>query len=347
MTNETVAQLAVGEQQLDVADRVGDVPRPHPERHSALKFLDFIFEGVVGGYAEFRFFGAGLKPKVVDESAHHLLPIEHDWVEKEILSRSGRQMITVGPAPRFQTPPRGKGGKDQDVLQTSCIWADLDFKHYKGGAIEVIQRIRDFPLRPSVVINSATGDTFISSFTPPYKQTSLPLWDRMIRGLRDALDADATINLSRVMRLPGTPNIKHPDAPVMCELCDEDSSWLRYHPDEVLGAIEQAASLKHSGPEIISGSLAAKLPADWKFSPSELRRRGVPEAVRTAIYTGQRTIQTGSHAGRSDDDRAEISGSPAPSSKRDSASKRSKPSSVASRVGAAVSGAETTRREIP
>jgi len=302
MTEQTVSQVADDRQQHSESAVTASHVQLALECHTALQFLDFIFEGVVGGYAEFRFFGSGLKPKVVDESAYHLLPIEHDWVEKEILSRSGRQMITVGPAPRFQTPLRGKAGKDQDVLQVSCIWADLDFKHYKGGAIEVIQRIRDFPLRPSVVVNSGYGRHVYFVFHTPLQTNALPLWDKMIRGLRDALDADATINLSRVMRLPGTPNIKYPDAPVMCDLCDEDSSWLRYHPDEVLGAIEQAASVKHSDPEIINGSLAAKLPADWKFSPSELRRRGVPEAVRTAIYTGQRTIRTGQHAGRSDDE---------------------------------------------
>lgn len=231
-----------------------------------------------------------------------LLPIEHVWVEQEILSRSGRQMITVGPAPRFQAPARGKAGKDQDVLQASCIWADLDFKHFKGGAIEVIQRVRDFPLRPSVVVNSGYGRHVYFVFHNPLQTSALPLWDKMIRGLRDALDADATINLSRVMRLPGTLNIKYPDAPVMCELSDDDSSWLRYHPDEVLGAIEQAAKLKHSDPEVVSRIAGAKLPADWRFSPAELLKRGVPKAVRSAIYTGQRTIQTGPHAGRSDDE---------------------------------------------
>jgi hypothetical protein len=305
MTDKTVSQVAAGGQHQNPSIRAGDVVAVSADpRASALKFLDFIFADVVGGYVEFRFFGAGPKPKVVDQSAYRLLPLEHEWVEQEILPRSGRQMITVGPAPRFQAPQRGKAGKDQDDCQVSCVWADLDFKQYQNGAMDVVRRIADFPLRPSVVINSGYGRHVYFVFRTPLQANSLPLWDKIIRGLRDALDSDATINLSRVMRLPGTLNIKYPDAAVMCELNEEDSSWLRYHPDEVVDAIEQVNTLKRSGPAVALQSLDAKLPADGTVSLGDLHRRNVPYDLKVAIVSGKRTIRTGVNAGRDDDDSA-------------------------------------------
>lgn len=265
---------------------------------AALKFLDFIFEGAGGGFVEFRYFGSGPKPKVVDQPTYLKLPLDRDRVIREVLTRNGRQMITVGVAPRFQRPERGKAGKDQDVASVTCVWADLDYKHAQGGALEVARRVRDFPLRPSIVINSGYGKHVYFVFGAPLRDSRLPDWDQMIRGLRDALKADSTINPSRVMRLPGTLNIKR-EPPVPCEICEEESSWLRYSIEEVQGAIEESRR---------RWSLIPGQPHEQKVQQAgaliDLLKRGVPEDVRRAIVTGERVIKTGLSAGRSDDSSA-------------------------------------------
>jgi hypothetical protein len=290
MRTENLAQPAEGWQppiSIDTADEV-----------AAFKFLDFVFEGVRGGFVEFRYFGAGPKPKVVDQSSYLKLPLDRERITTEVLSRNGRQMITVGPAPRVETPQRGKAGKDQDVISTTCIWADLDFKQAEGGAIEVIRRIRKFPLRPSIVINTGYGRHVYFVFNRVLRAEDLPDWDEMIKGLRDALRGDATINLSRVMRLPGTLNIKQESA-VPCEICEEDSSWVRYSVEEVKEAIAEGLRYWSKGP---TGTRKEQITQAHILI--DLHRRRVPEEVRRAVLTGERTIRTGINAGRSDDESA-------------------------------------------
>lgn len=288
MRTENVSQPLEGWQppvSIDTADEV-----------AAFKFLDFVFEGLRGGFIEFRYFGAGPKPKVVDKSSYLKLPLDRERIITDVLSRNGRQMITVGPAPRVETPQRGKSGKDQDVISTTCIWADLDFKQAEGGAIEVIQRIRRFPLRPSIVINTGYGRHVYFVFNRVLRAEDLPEWDEMIKGLRDALRGDSTINLSRVMRLPGTLNIKQEYA-VPCEICEEDSSWLRYSIEEVKAAIAEGLRYWSKGP---TGTRKEQL--SQANILLDLHRRGVREDLRRAVLTGERTIRTGINAGRSDDE---------------------------------------------
>lgn len=274
------------------------VPQPDSiGQDSALKFLDLIFSTISGGFIEFRYFGAGQKPKVVDQSTYLPLPMDRDRVAVEVLARNGRQMITVGPAPRCRVPPKGHEGKDQDVLEVGCIWADLDYKHAKEGAIEVVERIRAFPLRPSIVVNSGYGRhiyfVFHSSFRD--RDGTLSVWKELICGLRDVLHGDAVINPSRVMRLPGTFNLKE-EQPVPCELCEELSSWTRYSVEEVRAAIGAAKSSAEA-PAAASQEVRPPSPA-----LTDLRRRGVPESVLRSIVTGERRIRTGVNAGRSDDE---------------------------------------------
>ncbi|MDT5061153.1 MAG: putative primase/helicase [Acidobacteriota bacterium] len=290
MRTENVSQPLEGWQPSVSIDTTDEV--------AAFKFLDFVFEGIRGGFIEFRYFGAGLKPKVVDQSSYLKLPLDRERVTTEVLSRNGRQMVTVGPAPRVEAPQRGKAGKDQDVISTTCIWADLDFKQAEGGAIEVVQRLRRFPLRPSIVVNSGYGRHVYFVFNRVLRAGDLPEWDEMIKGLRDALRGDSVINLSRVMRLPGTLNIKQEFA-VPCEICEEDSSWLRYSVEEVKAAIEEGLRYWSKGP---TGTRKEQLSQANMLL--DLHRRGVPEEVRRAVLTGERTIRTGINAGRSDDESA-------------------------------------------
>jgi len=215
-----------------------------------------------------------------------------------VLSRNGRQMITFSPAPRLLIPERGKEGRDQDCVSTTCVWADLDYKQAAGGAIEVIKRIRGFPLRPSVVVNSGFGQHVYYVFNRHLGVTDLIMWEKTIRALRDALGGDAVINISRVMRLPGTLNIKQPH-PLPCEINEEDSSWVRYSVEEVRGAIEEVLSREHEKAQE-RGETGGR--TDWPWLEMELRRRGVPADMREAIESGQRTIRTGVNAGRSDDE---------------------------------------------
>jgi hypothetical protein len=238
----------------------------------AFKFLDFIFEGIGDGFVEFQFLSAGRKPKLVDKSAYLTLPLDRERLRDEVMGRNGQRMVTVGVAPRCRVPERGRAGRNQDVIQVGCIWANLNNEKAPGGAIEIISRIKNFPLRPSVVINSGYGYHVYFVFRALLKAMDLLVWNELARGLRAALQVGPAASLSEVMRLPGTLNIKE-EHPVPCEICEEDSSWTRYTVEEVSEAIRKNSL------EVI--------PRETSLSNDELRRRGLGADVIESIITGR------------------------------------------------------------
>ncbi len=307
MSFQTLPQLAHGEQ----------------EENSTCKFLDFIFAGHRQGFVEFRYFSAGV-PKINDSPDFFPLPLDRQIVERQVLPRSGRQMVTVGLAPRMQPAKKGKAGADADVSEIGCIWSDLDYDKTPGGAIEVVRRVHDLQLRPSVVVNSGYGRHIYYVFNEPLRDTRLLDWQEMIGALRDALGGDAVINASRVLRLPGTLNVKYEHA-VECEICDDDSSWTRYSLDEVKNFLYSAPKIVNAGDGGANGNGNGKKktaivvandsrPLSNASSNSSangisvaaptidaLRARRVPAKVLEAIITGNHTVRTGTNAGRDDD----------------------------------------------
>jgi Domain of unknown function (DUF927) len=214
----------------------------YPADHAAArKFLEFIFSDSAGGFIEFRYFTAGRRPKVTGKSSYYHLPLNYDEALGEVLTRNGQQMITVGLAPRCRVPPKGGVAKSQDVLQVNCLWANLDNRRARGGALEVIKRIHEFPLRPSVTVNSGYGYHLYFVFREPFGGSLLLEWGELMRGLGDALHSPDKIDISQVMRLPGTLNVKEEHL-VPCEVVEEYSAWARYGITEVKSAIEEAAA---------------------------------------------------------------------------------------------------------
>lgn len=266
------------------------------DAEAALRFLDFIFAGVTGGFAEFRYFGAGRRPKKADEPTYLSLPIDRNQLASQVLSRNGTQVITVGLAPRCRVPTRGKPGKDGDITQVNCVWVHLDYNRASRGALEIVQRIRNFPLRPSIIVNSGFGCQMYFVFNSPLSEGRLPEWDDITCGIRDVLQGDMTSDLCRVMILPGTINLEEPQSPRLCSVSDEDSSWTRYSSGELKEAITKACET----PPNVGGSSRRR-----PYSMETLMRRGVAQDVLKAIVTGQRITLTGDatwdladHAGR-------------------------------------------------
>jgi putative DNA primase/helicase len=258
------------------------------DQDAAFKFLDFIFSGVAGAFVEFRYFGPGRKPKVCDTPTYLALPLDRAPAAAEVLHRNGKAGIAVGPAPRCRIPGRGCKARDQDVLQVGCVWANLDYRGADGGAIEVIERVRNFPLRPSVTVNSGYGHHVYFVFHSTLRLGRLIDWSRVTGDLRAALRCEDRVTLSQVMRLPGTLNLEEPH-PVWCEVVDEYSSWTRYGLDEVRAAVEHAQS-------------APSAPADASppLSSDALRRRGVPPEIVSAVVTGRRPSRAVTGAGPED-----------------------------------------------
>jgi uncharacterized protein (DUF927 family) len=289
------------------------------EENSTHKFLDFLFAGHKKGFVEFRYFTKGVPPKINDDPDFFPLPLDPMIIDRQVLSRNGRQMVAFGPAPRMKPAEKKKAGADADVSEISCIWADLDYDKTPGGVIEVVRRVHGLSLRPSIVINSGFGRHVYYAFNEPLHDVQLLDWQEMIIALRDALGGDAVINASRVMRLPGTLNVKY-EPPVETEICLDDSSWTKYSLDEVKNFLYNepkiingvksngngkkttgSANGNHNSTAASSnGSGANSIPVS---SPSidTLRDRRVSGKVVEAIITGKHATRTGGNAGRDDD----------------------------------------------
>jgi hypothetical protein len=242
---------------------------------AARRFLDLLFGELTSGFVEFRFIEPGRKRRAAGRPAYFALPLEYDRVITEVLPRGGTHTITVGLAPRWHVPERGAAGKDHDVLQAGCLWAELKNSRAKGGAVEVLRRVRDFPLRPSVVFSSGVGSHVFFALRESLRGPGLLEWEEVMRGLRGALSGEVADGLSRVVPLPGTPD----GAGVACEVCEEYSSWVRYGLDEV------SAAVSDTPPPAVTASSGPKVSPD--FSADEFRRRGVRAELVEAIITGR------------------------------------------------------------
>jgi hypothetical protein len=266
-----------------------EAPTQPPCQNTTLRFLRFIFEGLPHGYIEFRYFGPGRKLKIVDHPDYINLPLETEYPLDAILRYSGERMITFGPAPRCRIPGRGSRGMDYDILAAGCVWATIENRDEEGGVIEVVGRIRDFPLRPSVVVNSGYGYQVYFALSAPLRAGRLTVWSDLTVGLREALGRDERARLSQVMRLPGTLNVREAH-PVPCEVAEEYSSWTRYSAEEIRAAIEKAR-----GPAPAPGASAggAAPGRGQSLSVDDLRRRGVPQEIINAVITGRNVFRPG------------------------------------------------------
>jgi hypothetical protein len=301
MDKQNLAQPVSGGQEANSLS-----PPFHPD---TFKYLDFVFDGIKGRYVEFFYLKAGKKGKSDGPPDFLHLPLSREAVESLVLRHNGKQGIAVGVAPRFTKPDtRYEAGKNCDVLEVTCIWSDIDFKSARGGAIEVCQRIKSLPLRPSLVVNSGYGRHVYYAFNAVLRGNDLIDWAAMIKRMRDVLQSDSTIDLARRLRLPGTYNVKEA-TPELCHICEEDSSWARYSLDDVRYALQNVPEVRPLRATRRTGGMHALLPDDFPstselqavWTREALKRRGVYKQVVEAIVTGNWTVRTGKNAGRKDD----------------------------------------------
>jgi hypothetical protein len=262
---------------LDAQQNPPGVPA---DLHAAFRFLDLLFTQTPEGFVEFRYFNSGKGRKNTGESTYLNLPLDHEQIQTEVLCRDGQQLIVFGPAARFRALSLGAAGKDHDVLEVGCVWATLEHNRTKGGAIEVLRRLRDFPLRPSVVVSTGFAHQVYFVLREPFRDGGLLEWSELTSGLCLALSAGTPPTLSGIAILPGTTNLQE-SRPVSCGISEEYSSWVPYSSDEVAVALK-AAGGKNSLTAASDGE-----GTDSSHSVEQLRQRGLGAEVIEAIVTGR------------------------------------------------------------
>ena len=117
----------------------------------------------------------------------------------------------------FGLATREGGGTKSHCREIPALWTDIDFKDQPEQ--ESKERLKQFPLQPSAIVESGRGlHTYWLLRDPVNAQVEGVRVEALLRGLSDRLGGDrGACDFSRVMRLPGTPNFKY-TPPRQCEV---------------------------------------------------------------------------------------------------------------------------------
>jgi hypothetical protein len=147
--------------------------------------------------------------------------------------------------PRFSLPMNHSGklagqGTKEHIKEVIAFYADVEAGqdgHKKTSFYqtkeEALKTIRSFKYRPSFIIDSGHGYHCLWLFKEPYilgEDVDLEYYEAMNRGIQKVLKADTTADVTRILRVPGSFNVKDPAHPVKCELVD--NSGARYNLED-------------------------------------------------------------------------------------------------------------------
>lgn len=182
-------------------------PPPQPsDFFSTDKFLRALFEGMEG-FIEFRLISNDGK------RTQHFAPVAEildKWseIEPKLLAANGRGAnIYFGVNPRTE-----KIGDAAHVKECRDLWADLDTKDLAIVKTNYAP-FKGLGLEPSYVVDSGHGFHFHWLLKEPVTPAEA---EKIMREIARVIGGDSTYDAPRVMRLPGTMNMKA--APVPCVL---------------------------------------------------------------------------------------------------------------------------------
>lgn len=181
------------------------------------EFLSALFSRKDGAFMELRLLpepeGNGAVSRFY-ESIDQLI----EALPKTVEQQNGNGVF-VGVCPRSQ-----HDGKKTSVKQVCCLWIDLDAKDFTGGKEEAWQRLCEFPLRPTMITDSGNGYHAYWCLNEPILIQGKPDIHRMEgfnRRLAALLNGDfQSVELARVLRLPGSWNLKDAACPLPVKICE-------------------------------------------------------------------------------------------------------------------------------
>jgi len=193
-----------------------------------------------------------LEQIIATDFLYQLFRDSADYVEiREIGAQGTRQYFLTLDELTTYSPPTTKNiyfgvysrarhsGKTQDCLTTGTIWADYDTGMEDLSVMERVAKVKaklkavGMP-EPSVMISSGNGIHVYWLLQQRAGDEALAI----VKALAVATGSDPrATDKARIMRLPGTWNVKDPANPLQCELLYADYSK-RYTLDELGQALE-------------------------------------------------------------------------------------------------------------
>lgn len=148
-------------------------------------------------------------------SLAYLYPQELGTLVSDASKEVGKKNLFFGVCLRSKKWPKGKRGTSDLALSCGALWVDIDFS--KTPREEALKRLREFPIRASVGVLSGGGIHAYWLLREPVVGDELRRVPPTNRALATALGGDHAHDLARILRLPGTLNLKY-TPPRPCEV---------------------------------------------------------------------------------------------------------------------------------
>jgi P4 family phage/plasmid primase-like protien len=169
--------------------------------------------------------------------------------------------------------PEGRG-KESEVIAIPALWMDIDiagYAHKKSNLPSSLQEcldfLDDFPLKPTLIINSGHGlhvywvfrEVWYFDGVDERKKARL-LSDKfqstlIQRAKEKSWDLDKISDLARLLRVPGTYNYKNPHDPKLVEIINSNN--YRYNPEDfepfLIEAPAESSKPKFDASRVIEG----------------------------------------------------------------------------------------------
>lgn len=174
-------------------------------------FFGGLYDGVGAGFIEIRPLldssdpRYGTEGRAAESNARRwfLWPKEAKACAQYCLDLSGKMHVYYGVGLRKSNG----GGKKADVGCVTALWADVDFKDVPQDAAR--EKIKSFPIPPSACVRSGGGVHVYWFLVYPAFESSFGVVESINAGILGALGAQlGTQNVDRILRVPGTLNIK-------------------------------------------------------------------------------------------------------------------------------------------
>lgn len=128
---------------------------------------------------------------------------------QDAYSHSGKRDVYVGVALRDSATVRGR---KQDCTRCQVVWSDLDAKG--GFSLEARwSQLTALEVPPDLVMSTG-GGYHAYWYVAPYGPEDFDAAGSLMESLAVRLGADHVGNIDRIMRVPGTVNLKYDDRPV-------------------------------------------------------------------------------------------------------------------------------------
>lgn len=168
----------------------------------ATDFLQNLYQNCETGFLEMRLLND-------NSSKQKFFKLENEGIDKSVKFAEkyvGKYHIFFGIQPR-----EAKKGSDKAVKKLVSFWIDLDAKDHNNSKQKAKKSLHNFELEPSLLVDSGNGFHAYWILDEPWiieTESDREEITKISKAIHKITGGDSTFNVSRILRLPGTPNIK-------------------------------------------------------------------------------------------------------------------------------------------